>query len=133
MMLIRHAPGQSLSLEQDLDRYYNRHISPGDRREPSYRRVFVIAQPGFDDLLPRIASRFQGSRPSGPAPDFEPVAWLLQVLSLGRTTALADARSQLLALEGENARLRELVDAYERGHFIRFMARLDRWRKTLGR
>jgi organic radical activating enzyme len=45
---------------------------------------------------------------------------------------LANAHSQVAALEAENMQLHRLVAAYEKGHFIRFMRQVARWRKKLG-
>jgi Methyltransferase domain len=143
MMLIKHTPGQSPVFHVNLDRYYNKHISPTDRREPAYRRVFVVAQPGNEELLPAIANSLQPVRPPAPAPDSELVTNLMHALNLGRTTALADAlreaerqladmRPQLAALEVETMGLRQTVAAYERGRFMRFMRQVARWRNKLG-
>jgi glycosyltransferase involved in cell wall biosynthesis len=54
MMLIKHTPGQSLEFHLALDRFYNRHFSPHDRRAPAYRHTFVITHQGDEALLPAI-------------------------------------------------------------------------------
>jgi glycosyltransferase involved in cell wall biosynthesis len=54
MMLVKHTPGLSLEFHLALDQFYNRHFSPHDRREPAYRRTFVIARQGDEPLLPTI-------------------------------------------------------------------------------
>ena len=143
MMLIKHTPGQSLDFHLDLDRYYNKHLSPTDRREPAYRQVFVIAQPGNEELLPAIVNNLRPAEPPARAPVFDFVTNLMYALNLSRTTALADAlhaaerqlagmHSQLASLETGNEGLRQTVAAYERGRFIRFMGQVDRWRRKLG-
>ena len=143
MMLIKHTPGFSLDFHLDLDRYYNRHFSPEDRREPAYRRVFVVAQPGNEDLVAVIAEKFRpvDSPPSKPL--FDVVADLIGVMKEGRNASLVKAlqiaesqldatRSQLVAVESEGERLREMIAAYERGHFMRFMRWVHLWRERLG-
>jgi SAM-dependent methyltransferase len=132
MMLIKHTPGESLDFHLNLDRYYNRHFSPSDRREPAYRHVFVVAKPGDEALLPNIADVAQLTDPVHASPDLGFAVDLIDLLDQSQPTALtktlrqtqiqlADARSRLAALESENARLRQLVAGYERGRFIRFM------------
>lgn len=143
MMLIKHTPGQSLDFAADLDRYYNQHLSPGDRCEPAYRRVFVIARSGPDAWLPMLMDRLHPgpSRLATPSLDFLFTSML--VLHLRRAASgdqapttvdrqLAQARAQLAALHTENESLRQLVAAYERGRFIRLMRQVARWRQRLG-
>jgi hypothetical protein len=140
MMLIKHTPGTSLEFQLDLDRYYNRYLSPEDRREPAYRRVFVIARPGNENLLPSLAERFRplDSPPSKPL--FDVVADLISVLKRAQDITQAeelqraagqldDARLQLSDVAAENLRLRQTIAAYERGRFIRFMRWVHRWRE----
>jgi hypothetical protein len=135
MMLIKHTPGLSMAFHLDLDRYYNRHLSGDDRREPAYRRVFVAAKPGNEALLPTIASQFQA--PNAPPADsgFDLAADLISMLNRGQSATLAqalrEAEGQLAALESENERWRQTVEGYERGRFIRFMRRVHRWREKL--
>lgn len=119
MMLLKHTTGLSRDFHQHLDRYYNLHFSPGDRREPAYRHVFVIAQPGGEALLANIAeiSQTTTSPPTSPALDFAEDLIELLKLSEPETPAGLDVR----ALERENARLRRLVGRYEQGRFIRLM------------
>lgn len=143
MMLIKNTPGQSLGFHLDLDRYYNRHFSPGDRREPAYRRVFVVAQPGHEALLPTIAGSFRPAEAASAPPAFGLLTGMFSVLNQGQMAAQAKAQyeaqgrqaevqAQLAALKTEKTRLRELVAGYERGRFIRFMRRLHSWRAKLG-
>ena len=132
MMLVKHTPGFSLDFHLDLDRYYNRHFSPYDRREPSYRHVFVVTQPGSGDLLPAIADNF--CTPSGPpaSSEFSFLADLLQVLSMAQPSApvkaleatddqLAALQSRVTALEDERRSLQQIIAGYEQGRFMRFM------------
>lgn len=126
MMLVKHTPGLTLDLQLDLDRWYNKHLSPHDRRAPAYRRVFVIAKPGGEELLPVAANATAASPPNAfPDPVFE--------ADLGRVLEHARAArpSRLAALEAENARLHQLVDGYERGRFIQLMRKLHGWRRRL--
>jgi SAM-dependent methyltransferase len=123
MMLLKHSPGHSRDFHRQLDRYYNLYFSPGDRREPAYRHVFVIAQAGGEALLADIGESFRTttSPPTSPALGFAEDLIELLKLSQPEVPAGLDAK----ALERENARLRRLVERYEQGHFIRLM----RWLK----
>lgn len=136
MMLIKHTPGLSMAFHLDLDRYYNRHLSVDDRREPAYRRVFVAAKPGNEALLPTITSRFQVADAPPADSGFDLAADLISVLNRGPSDtlvqALRQAEGQLAALESENERLRQTVEGYERGRFIRFMRQVHKWREKLG-
>ena len=143
MMLIKHTPGQSLDFHLDLDRYYNLTLSPGDRREPAYRRGFVIVRPEHQALLTDLTVRLQ---PAASPPDS--TAWgfltgLFSLLNQGQMAATvraqhetarqqAEMQERLAALQAENARLREQIAAYEQGRFIRSMRRLAAWRARLG-
>lgn len=144
MMIIKHTPGACLDFHLDLDRYYNRHISPDDRREPAYRRVFVVAQPGHEALLLAIVSAFGTSDETQTTPDPDrqsgPPQWLerSQTLALEKALCLADgllaeSRSHLSGLKAENARLRQLVAGYEGGRFIRLARWIHDQRQRLGR
>lgn len=126
MIMLHLTPGTSLDFLAELDRFYNRHFSPEDRREPAYRRAFAIAKPGREDLLPTIAQTLD-SRPSAnfPEPDF--AADLAALLK----QAQSDEHARLNSLEAENARLREVVEGYEQGRYIRFMRWLHDWRNRL--
>jgi hypothetical protein len=117
MMLIKHTPGQSLDFHLDLDRYYNRHYTPGDRREPAYRRVFVVAEPGGEALLSAVASHLRDTDRSPVTPDMSFAPDLIDLLFQIQAEA-ASAGSRIAALEDENARLRQLVADYDRGRFI---------------
>jgi hypothetical protein len=110
--------GQSVALCEGFARYYNRHISPFDRREPSYRKVVVVARPGHEDILSAISSVLQSDDASGTLPEPASATELTELLALSRKE-----------LELENARLRKLLEGYERGRFIRFM----RWLHDLCR
>jgi hypothetical protein len=116
MILLHLTPGTSLDFLAELDRFYNRHFSPEDRREPAYRRAFVIAKPGSKDLLATIAQTLD-SRPAAnfPRPDF--AADLASLLK----QAQSEEQARLNSLEAENARLRGVVEGYEQGRFMRFM------------
>ena len=130
MMLIKHTPGQSLDFHLDLDRYYNRYYTPGDRREPAYRRVFVVAKPGGEALLSAVASNLQNTGSSPVTQDLSFAPDLIDLLYQIQAEA-ASAGSQLAAMESENARLRQLVADYERGHFIQAMRWLHAQRNRL--
>jgi SAM-dependent methyltransferase len=144
MMLIKHTPGQSLDFHLELDRLYNRHFSACDRREPAYRDVLIVAQPGNEALLPTIAETFRPVDVHRPvtnldlAADLVGLLHLSQPLDLIRTVQqmndqLAEAHSRLAALDKENARLRRLVSGYEQGRFIRLMRWISDWRAGLRR
>jgi hypothetical protein len=120
MMILKHTPGYSLDFHLDLDRYYNRHFSPHDRREPAYRRAFVVAQPGSQAILPTIAQQWGNSDPAPERPDLVPE--LLRYLNR------EELQPRLAALEVENASLRRQIADYERGRFIRLMRWLHRQR-----
>ena len=80
MMSVNLTPGLSSDMLEELDRFYNRHLSPFDRREPSYRRAFAIAKQGHDGLIATITD---ASRPDDisafPDPSFvQDLAHLLQ-------------------------------------------------------
>jgi len=126
MMLVKHTAGLTLELQINLDRWYNSHLTPFDRREPAYRHVFVIAKSGSEHLLPLVADAVTTSTPAAfPDPMFE--ADLARVLA----QATPPAPSRVAALEAENAYLRQLLAAYEEGRFIRFMRWLHGWRRRL--
>ncbi|MFN2290447.1 MAG: class I SAM-dependent methyltransferase [Anaerolineae bacterium] len=116
MMMVKHTPGYSLDFHLDLDRYYNRHFSPHDRREPSYRRVFVVTRPDSEALLPAVSRAWDGTKPEAQQPDLLPK--LLHHLNQHQGEGL---HSRLAALEAENAGLRQELEAYEKGRFISFM------------
>ena len=136
MMLIKHTSGQSLEFQLDLDRYYNRYLSAGDRREPSYRRVFVVALPGSEGLLPDITARYRAAnaemltKHTSTASGLGFATDLIHLLEQIESQA-ADCLSRVAALEVENTRLRQLVAAYERGRFIRTVRWLHSQRKHL--
>jgi hypothetical protein len=129
MILLNHTQDQSLDLALDLNRYYNRYFSPGDRREPAYRRVVVVAQPGDEGMLSGLSAAF--CEPAAAAPDLGFAGDLAEILGRLRM-ATAETRARLDALEAENAWLRRSVDGYERGRFIRFMRRVQAWKKKAG-
>jgi len=157
MMMIKNTVGPSLGFHQDLERYYNLSFASEDRREPAYRRIFVVAQPGYDSLLPAIADGFYPAETPSPSIAFGFLTGLFSVLNQSQTAALAKAqyesqaqqgktqaklavlemeKGQLLKsmadLEMENTQLGELVSGYEDGRFIRFMSWLHQWRTKLG-
>jgi hypothetical protein len=123
MMMVQLTPETSLAFLAQLNRFYNRHFSADDRREPAYRRVFVIAKPGHEELLPTV-SRAAGSRPEAgfPRPDFAPD------LGCVLEQAQSDEHKRLDSLRIENARLLRMLEGYEQGRFIRFMRWLHSWR-----
>jgi hypothetical protein len=125
MMLVKHTPGYSLDFHLDLDRYYNRHFSPRDRREPSYRRVFVVARPDSEAFLPAV-SRVWYNTTSEPL-HLDLVPELLRCLHHQQSEGL---HRQLTDLEAENDRLRQQLEGYEKGRFIRFMRWLDQTRTS---
>lgn len=126
LIMMQLAPQSSPALLARLNRFYNRHFSPHDRREPSYRRIFVIAKQGYEHLLPSIYDAID-DRPTAafPRPDF--AADLACVLE----QAELDGQARLAPLETENEQLRQLLHDYEQGRFIRFMRTLHRWREPL--
>jgi len=126
MMLVKHTPGLSLDFHLDLDRYYNRHFSPHDRREPSYRRLFVVVRPGDEALLTGVAHTWYQAALSRERPDL--ATELLRFLNRNQFQTSA---SRLAALEEENAQLRRLVEGYEQGRFVRLMRWLHRLRGRL--
>lgn len=141
MMLIKHTSGQPVEFQLDLDRYYNRHLSAGDRREPSYRRVFIVALPGTEGLLPGIAARYRAPNAGMLAKhtltdsDLRFATELIPLLEQIEGW-IADGLSRAAALEAENDRLRQLVAAYEHGRLISMLrwfhelrARLPGWRR----
>jgi hypothetical protein len=143
MMLIKHTPGYPPGFYEDLDRYYNRHFSASDRREPAYRRVFVAVWPGDRKWLPVLADRLAPAGPSTASPGLDLVQEFIRGLNLHRTAALTEALSaserhlsdlqaRLAAQSAENAALRQTVASFERGRFVRFMRFVDLWRRRLG-
>ena len=132
MMLIKHTPGQSLDFHLDLDRYYNRYYTPGDRREPAYRRVFVVAKSGGEALLSAVASNLQNTDSSPVTQDLSFAPDLIDLL-LQMQAEAAGVGSRLAALESENARLRQLVADYDRGRFIQAMRWFHNQRQRLTR
>jgi hypothetical protein len=130
MMLITVASGQSSGFCLGLNRRYNHHLSPGDRREPAYRRVIVIAQPGDEELLPGLTSSFC-SGDSSPVERDIGFAADLGTLLIQTGPATTQAGAQLAALEAENAYLRQVVTGYEQGKFIRFMRYVHNWRRKV--
>jgi SAM-dependent methyltransferase len=144
MMLVKHTPGFTLDLHLDLDRYYNKHFSADDRREPGYRHVFVVAKPGLGDLLSDNADHF-ATRSGPPAvPGFGFVGDLLRFLRQAQPNApvetldgvrdqLAAVQSRMATLEAENKSLRQIIAGYEQGRFIRLMRWLHLQRKRLRR
>lgn len=131
MMLINHTQDQSLDLALDLNRYYNQYFSPGDRREPAYRKVVVVARPGDEELLPSLYGAFCETRSSAVASDIGFASDLVELLGSFRSTA-TETRERLGALEAENALLRQWVAGYEQGRFMQFMRRVHGWKKKVG-
>lgn len=126
MMVMQLTPGISSAFLHNLARFYNRHFSPDDRREPAYRRIFVIAKQGHEDLLLTVSRTVDSRlRPSFPHPDF--AADLACVLKQGQAESLA----RLASLEAENARLLQMVAGYEQGRFIQLMRRIRGWQNRL--
>jgi hypothetical protein len=123
MMLIKHTPGYSLNFHLDLDRYYNLHFSPSDRRDPAYRRTFVVVQPGDEALLPAVARAWNDAPSSPDRPDL--VRELLRFLNRDQTE---DLHLRLTALEAQNADLRQRIEDFERGRFMQVMRWLHRHR-----
>ena len=128
MMLINHTQDQSLAFACDLNRYYNRYFSPGDRRDPAYRRVVVIAQPGDEGLLPGISALYGGTTSANEDAGTDFASDLVELLGSFRST-VTERQAQL---EAENAWLRQQLDGYERGRFMRFMRRVHELRKRVG-
>jgi hypothetical protein len=120
MMLITLTPGQRQAFHADLNCYYNRYYSPGDRREPAHRRVFVIAQPGYEALLPAISSACRAASTPPVAADLGFAKDLIDLL-MQIQPSTQEIELRLGALETENAHLRRLVAGYEGGRFIRTM------------
>jgi hypothetical protein len=131
MMLFNHTQDQSLAFVRDLNRYYNQYFSPGDRREPAYRRVVVVAQPGDDGLLSRISDLCCDTPSSADGADISFAPDLTNFLG-GLRSQVTEAKEKLGALESENARLRQQLGGYERGRFMRFMRRVHSLKKKVG-
>jgi len=130
MMLLKHTGSQPLRFQLELDRYYNQHFSSGDRREPAYRNVFVVAQPGGEALLPTISSALWPADAPSTTPDIgfaEDLVDLLAQIPLPEP----EASRQLALLEVENTRLRQLVEAYEQGRIMRMMRWVHKVRTQL--
>lgn len=117
--------GFSSAFLANLSRFYNRHFSPDDRREPAYRRVFVIAKQGHENLLPAISSTVSASPAASlPRPDFaEDLASLLE--------QARHEYSRLGSPDAENAGLLRKLKNSGQDLFIRFMQWLYAWRKRL--
>jgi hypothetical protein len=126
MIMIHLTPGTSLDFLAELDRFYNRHFSPDDRREPAYRRAFVIAKQGREGLLAAIGPAFDSS----PAANFPQPDFAADLASLQRQ-AHSDGHARFDSLETENARLRGVIEGYEQGRFMRFMRWLHDVRNRL--
>ncbi|NIV34018.1 MAG: hypothetical protein GWN58_32605 [Anaerolineae bacterium] len=131
MMLFNHTQDQSLALVRDVNRYYNQHFSPLDRRDPAYRRVVVVAQPGDEGLLPAISDLLSQKPSSVGGADLSFTPDLVKLLDSFRS-AVTGTRQQIGVLESENARLRQQVEGYERGRFMQFMRRVQDWKKRVG-
>jgi hypothetical protein len=132
MMLTTLTPKRPQSFHQVLNRYYNRYFSPHDRREPAYRRVLLVAQPGNEALLPAVAHSFHATETPSVAAELGFTGDLIELLAQSQAPA-PETRSRLCALETENARLRRLVASYERGRFIRTMGWVHKQRNRLRR
>ena len=131
MMLFNHTQDQSLALVRDVNRYYNQHFSPLDRRDPAYRRVVVIAQPGDEGLLPSISDLLPQTPSSAGGADLSFTPDLVELLDSFRS-AVTETRKQPNSLESENTRLRQQVNGYERGRFMQLMRRVQSWKKRVG-
>lgn len=131
MMLITLTAGQSLDFALGLNRCYNRHLSPGDRREPAYRRVIIVAQPGNEEPLSELASLFSLQDPASVVRDLDFAADLAKLLIQSRPEA-DRARARLAILEAENVYLRQVVAGYEKGRFIKLMRKVRTWRDKAG-
>ena len=123
MMAIQLAPRVTPAFLAELNRFYNRHLSPTDRREPAYRRAFVIAKPGHEDLLPAIASAVD---PSPAASQLH--ADIAEDLDCLLKQSERNAQARLAILEAENERLMQVLRGYEQGRFIRLMRWIHQWR-----
>jgi hypothetical protein len=128
MMTMQLTPETSSTFQELLNRFYNRHISPDDRREPAYRRVFVIAKAGHQGLLLTVHSG-DDPYPAAHFPHLDFTADLARVLE----QAQRDVDARFASLQAENTRLRRTVREYEQGRFIRFMRCLHDWRNRLKR
>jgi len=104
LMAMQLTPRITSAFLAELNRFYNRHFSPTDRRDPAYRRVFVIAKPGHENLLPAISIAVEPDPADSPLhPD----------------------------LPGDVEHLLEILRGHEQGRVIRLMRRLDGWRERL--
>jgi len=126
MITMQLAEGTSLAFLAHLNRFYNRHFSPDDRREPAYRRVFVIAKADREEILPAVSRVAEPPPADGfPRPEFDTdLACVLQ-------QARRDGQARLASLEAENERLRRVIEGYEQGRFIRLMRWLHGLRERL--
>lgn len=123
MMAMQLAPRVTPAFLTELNRFYNRHLSPTDRREPAYRHAFAIAKPGHEDLLPAISSAVE---PGLAASQLH--ADIADDLDCLIKHVQRDAQARLAFLEAENDRLMQALRGYEQGRFIRLMRWLHQWR-----
>ncbi|MGD8902658.1 MAG: class I SAM-dependent methyltransferase [Anaerolineae bacterium] len=122
MMAMQLSPRVTPAFLAELNRFYNRHLSPTDRREPAYRRAFVIAKPGHEDLLPAISDAID----PGPAAG-QLHADIADDLDCLLKHGHRDAQARLAFLEAENDRLMQVLRGYEQGRFIRLMRWIHQW------
>jgi hypothetical protein len=132
MSLVTFTPGQSQAFHKSLNRCYNQHLSPGDRRVPAYRRVVLVAQPGNETLVPLLVNALQLKDPMPISSELAFASGLCDALLLTQPSA-SEVPVRLGALEAENARLRALIADYERGRFMRSMRWLHQLRGRLGK
>ncbi len=132
MMLTTLTLKRPPSFQQALNRYYNRYFAPYDRREPAYRHVLLVAQPGNEALLPTVAHSFHATETLSVAAVPGLAGDLIELLERSQEP-VPETRSRLQALETENARLRRVIAGYERGRFIRTMGWVHNRRNRLKR
>ena len=126
MMAMQLAHRVTPAFLAELNRFYNRHLSPTDRREPAYRRAFVIAQTGHEDLLPPISSAVD----PGPAAS-QLHADIADDLDSLLKQGQRDAQDRLAILEAENDHLMQVLRGYEQGRLIRLMRWLHQWQERV--
>jgi hypothetical protein len=123
MMAMQLTPRVTPAFLAELNRFYNRHFSSADRREPAYRRAFVIARPGHEDLLPAISSAVD------PGPGASQLhADIADDLDCLLKQSERNAQARLSILEADNEHLMHVLRGYEQGRFIRLMRWIHQWR-----
>jgi predicted enzyme involved in methoxymalonyl-ACP biosynthesis len=134
-MIIKHelqrvAGGQAIT--DDLDRFYNHQAYWRDHQLPSYRQVVVAAKADRPAVLHAIQIAFE-TQDAAQSPDLNGVFAMWQALRWNQILndhaaeskqLQAHAAAEITRLQAENQRLVKLVQGYESGRLIRFIAAL---------